>query len=897
MKKLLFSSLLLLFSAAVPAQVTSVQICDSVAWQDDYVKVLNEQWDFRDVPFETMQEGLFVQLRGGVYFTDSDGNYLDIDWDSGYSGWFEFDWASWGDNWAGWGKTSNAWQLQFKKCDAPAYYDFERGAYFVEWFPSISCVQLIYLDELSFDEPHAKTVSLHGKIAEITDMSKAMWINQFPVGDISNEKLQEGVFVQVNGDYWFADEKGNPISLTSVSTDKYDWSTWGDGSLAKYNEAPNGGDQFNYWLATTKKQTKFSTSEPKAVYFKYDITTNTLTEITLSSTLKTVVFPERPILHGDIAEITDLSRAMEDCFERGDIGYEKLYEGVFVQLFGDYWYADPYDTPLYPNFQKTDFYDWSMWGDGSLARYNQGLLSGQQDTYIMKSSAKQETFKPKRPEAAYFKFDPESQQLVVTILNDTLRALADPTKPMLRGNVALITDLSRAMDNCFTIGDICHEQLCEGVFVQVRGEYWLTDPDGLPLGKRWDSSESYDWATWGDGSLAKYYTQTADDYRMCTSNGQITYGGGYPEAVYFKFDTATQRLREIILREYLGPYDWHDFSLEGYVRTLEGTDPITGYYDAAKAFATDSLAYYYYDSSHPSEFGSVPLFFYENPYQVDGPCRLMYKGEPWSLKLDSIDIVDEAEAAACYCEPGTEKVWWYSTDEKGDTINLQAGVYIFFLNYYNQEEEPLSLSVMRCDIGRYSEVDEDLTPAEPYETTYDPVPTPSQETETLLTSYYTWETKEAKWKTRYKLTHVGEIETRTKYYVYHTNYSGTSKDYPLAGLGALLGHPECIAVIYTHFIQSTYENRKNYATFHYNGKGYAVTASRDQGTPVILFNPNTESITVVYLSSDQYHEIMTSIPSIDADMMDDAVYDLFGRRAVNPGEGIYIKNGKKIIIK
>ena len=44
----------------------------------------------------------------------------------------------------------------------------------------------------------------------------------------------------------------------------------------------------------------------------------------------------------------------------------------------------------------------------------------------------------------------------------------------------------------------------------------------------------------------------------------------------------------------------------------------------------------------------------------------------------------------------------------------------------------------------------------------------------------------------------------------------------------------------------------------------------------------------------------TSLGIVDiqtASIKDDSIYDLFGRRQTNPNKGLYIKNGKKVIVK
>ena len=769
MKKILFFALVLVASMAASAQVSSVQICDSVAWNDDITQILNEAWEFRTVPFSVIQEGDFVQIRGEVYFTDSQGNYLDIDWDDTNTGWFNWDWASFGDGWEDWGTTSNAWYLKLKRVSEPAPYTFDRGAYYVWWDAQAGGLYVIWLWKLHFDEP-----------------------------------------------------------------------------------AP----------------------EPD---------------------------PTTVVLHGNVAEITDLAKAMDDkAFTVGDVSNASLREGVFVQLLGDYWFSDAYGNPIYPSFQSTDYYDWSTWGNGELAGYNVGMYAGERYTYKLLSVLDEKKFTPENPKAVYFKYDAATNTLEETTLNKTLTPVADPSRPSMHGELALITDLSRAMDNCFTIGDISYEQLCEGVFVQVRGTYWYADDNGLPLMTGWGGSESYDWATWGNGELSKYYCQPAYNHTIRAATSKVTYGGGTPKAVYFKYDPATKVLREITLRDYLGQYDWHDFSLQGYVRTIEGTDPITGYYDYATAFATDSLASYYYNSDKPSEFADVPLFFSENPYQVDGPCRLMYKGEPWALKLDSVEVLDENNAAIRYCEPGTEWVWWYHTaveGEIGDTINLQAGVYIFFLNYYDQENEPLSLSVMRCDLGKFTEGDEGMMPAEPYEMESDPAPNIEQENGTVLTYYYTYTYKEAKYKYKNFLTPYGDTRYKYKYYVYHERTSATSKAYPISGLGALLGYPDYIGIIYSGFNQGSAKNQTNYATLSYEGKQMKVSASKGNGIPVVLYNPTSDILKVVYISDAQYNAIKTSVDAFIADEGNAATFDLSGRRIATPHTGIVLRHGQKVLVR
>ena len=51
---------------------------------------------------------------------------------------------------------------------------------------------------------------------------------------------------------------------------------------------------------------------------------------------------------------------------------------------------------------------------------------------------------------------------------------------MIKGQVALITDMSQAMEFVWTAGDIDAETLKKGCFVQILGDYYITAHSSSP---------------------------------------------------------------------------------------------------------------------------------------------------------------------------------------------------------------------------------------------------------------------------------------------------------------------------------------------------------------------------------------------------------------------------------
>lgn len=497
---------------------------------------------------------------------------------------------------------------------------------------------------------------------------------------------------------------------------------------------------------------------------------------------------------------------------------------------------------------------------------------------------------------------------------------------MIKGQVALITDMSQAMEFVWTAGDIDAETLKKGCFVQILGDYYITDGNNgyFRTGSyNGQYGYNYNWADFSSesvtaGSLAKYGQAYMNTYGLTESNAAVAKTWSN-RVVYFRYDPTSRVLYECTLRNYIGHYDWHDFYLQGYARTFEGSDPFTGAYDY-DAVSNDPLASYVYNINNPSEYhDSIPLFFSENPYQVDGPCVLMYKGKPWPLKLVSVESMDDSRAEECQVDPGTPWLWEYNTDPQGDTINLQSGVYIFFLSYYNQKDNaPLTFTVQRCDYGRSLTIgtdtlkqagdyevdnvtdDESGTSTDPTDPTYNPGTTPSTG-DLVLKSYRTWQEKKRTY--RYK-TYVlgGSLGVQRKmewYYKYINHSSSPYYDYPVDGLAEQLGYTGYIAIPYAQF--SNYEPHTNHATIIDNGYEVKVEAEKDKGIPVVIYNRTIKSVkAVIYITDAQYQQIKADVYKARMDHLPGWLYDLKGMKVDESdlqNGTIYIRNGKQFLVR
>ncbi len=485
---------------------------------------------------------------------------------------------------------------------------------------------------------------------------------------------------------------------------------------------------------------------------------------------------------------------------------------------------------------------------------------------------------------------------------------------MIKGQVALITDMSQAMEFVWTAGDIDAETLKKGCFVQILGDYYITDGNNgyFRTGSyNGQYGYNYNWADFSSesvpaGSLAKYGQAYMNTYGLTESNAAVAKTWSN-RVVYFRYDPTNRVLYECTLRNYIGHYDWHDFYLKGFVRTLESTTQDGGYdWDKVK---NDPLSRYVYNANNQSEYkDSVPLYFSENPYQVDGPCVLMYKGKPWPLKLTNVSEFDAEEAEQKYAQEGDKWLWEYETDPKGDTINLQAGVYIFFLSYYDQKDnQPLTLEAQRVDFGRFDIVGNDtLMPAEPYEYSEDetPVyvnPNPGQVQtggDVVLSSYYSYQTKQRKYKYKDYVTPYGVSRKQVWYYEYHNHKSSTTTEYPVSGLAEQLGYSGCIAIPYGGFNQNS--THSNHAKLIDGQLEIDVTAQKDQGVPVVIYNRSSRSVTVTYITYDQYQSIKADVSPIIGNSGADVIYDLKGRQIdeadMQRGK-IYIRNRKPILFR
>jgi hypothetical protein len=83
----------------------------------------------------------------------------------------------------------------------------------------------------------------------------------------------------------------------------------------------------------------------------------------------------------------------------------------------------------------------------------------------------------------------------------------------------------------------------------------------------------------------------------------------------------------------------------------------------------------------------------------------------------------------------------------------------------------------------------------------------------------------------------------------------------------------------------------------YNDNAFCEVTGTGTGTITIIFNP--EGATDQDKVKIEVTGVPTGINGIDADAAGekDVYYNLQGVRVANPGKGVYIKNGKKVLVK
>ncbi|MBO7436183.1 MAG: hypothetical protein J6T97_00025 [Bacteroidaceae bacterium] len=470
---------------------------------------------------------------------------------------------------------------------------------------------------------------------------------------------------------------------------------------------------------------------------------------------------------------------------------------------------------------------------------------------------------------------------------------------MIKGDIAVVEDMSRMGENCWTKNEVDFESLKNGVFVQLRGEYYLTDGQGGYFKTKYIGDDYYNWADYGDGSLIRYGGDWMFRYNLeAAESKDVT--SEYNRIVYFRYDPADNTLYRCILRSYLGKYDWHDIYFQGFVRSIDGIDPITGYY-SDESF-NDPLYKGLYSTDRVSEWTDSVMFFDEKPYQVDGPCILMYKGQPWTVKLTQTVTLNEEQAQERYTQPGTPYQWVYSPDPDGDTIVLQSGVYLFTINIYEQETSPLKFTAMRLDIGKFDIVNNDtLLPAESYQVVDEATPdgfiNPTGNG-IYLSSYYSYQTRERKYKYKDYVTPYGNSRKMVWYYEYHTHKSSTHTDYPVSGLAEQLGYSGCIAIPYGSFNSNS--THSNYAKLYDGSFSVNIGAEKGKGVPVVIYNRSNKSTVITYITYEQYQAIKASVAPIQGTSGEDIIYDLNGRQ-VNEADmqtgRIYIRNRRPMILR
>ena len=73
------------------------------------------------------------------------------------------------------------------------------------------------------------------------------------------------------------------------------------------------------------------------------------------------------------------------------------------------------------------------------------------------------------------------------------------------------------------------------------------------------------------------------------------------------------------------------------------------------------------------------------------------------------------------------------------------------------------------------------------------------------------------------------------------------------------------------------------------------TVSTIEGT--LWFGPEVLNLDQIKAILNEVEEIITGVDGIEVEAKESAIYDLQGRKVMNPRKGIYIKDGKKVLIK
>ena len=167
----------------------------------------------------------------------------------------------------------------------------------------------------------------------------------------------------------------------------------------------------------------------------------------------------------------------------------------------------------------------------------------------------------------------------------------------------------------------------------------------------------------------------------------------------------------------------------------------------------------------------------------------------------------------------------------------------------------------------------------------------------VLSSFYSYTTKEIKYKYKNYTTPYGTSRKKISYYEYHTHSSEIFLEYPVTGLAEELGYTGCVAIPYGAFNQNS--THTNTAKLIDGQNEYKVTAEKNMGVPVVIYNTNTHSINVTYITYEKYQAIKASVkPIIYAEP--GQLYNLKGIKVDESdlqNGNIYIRDGKQFLYK
>ena len=110
-----------------------------------------------------------------------------------------------------------------------------------------------------------------------------------------------------------------------------------------------------------------------------------------------------------------------------------------------------------------------------------------------------------------------------------------------------------------------------------------------------------------------------------------------------------------------------------------------------------------------------------------------------------------------------------------------------------------------------------------------------------------------------------------------------------------MGYTGCVAIPYGAFNENT--NHTNTAKLIDGQAEFKVTAEKEKGVPVVVYNTSTHNIDVTYITYDKYKTIKASVRSL-LYAAPGQIYNLMGVKVdeadMRDGE-IYIRDGKKTL--